>query len=349
MTDGYDRGNPVMMTASYLRGSVEAAATLGGDLEAALASSGFSRDQLSHGEELVPLHSVVAFLNQAADELSCDTFGLAIAEHQSDPSLSTIGRLVRFAATLGDAIESALRFNVLNSEYSDWRLTRSDGFAALERYTHVRYNQPLVQMQLLSVGVVHRTLQAVLQRRVDVHQVCFAHAAPRHPEQVEAFFGAPVLFDATFSGLVFAESELERPIPTADDAVHTLLCEHLQTLAESRSQDLDTVDRLRHALRREIGSRHCTLDSVSRRWGIHPRRLQRSLEAKGTTFRAVLGAVRQDLAQDYLRDSSIAVVELADLLGYRNASAFSRAFKKQVGLSPEHWRRAVGSGASVTK
>ena len=36
--------------------------------------------------------------------------------------------------------------------------------------------------------------------------------------------------------------------------------------------------------------------------------------------------------------SDISVVELAGLLGYQNASAFSRAFKQKTGLSPDHWR-----------
>lgn len=339
MSGSYDRSNPVLMTAGYLSGSLQAADALGGSLDDALSMSGLSRQQLLEGNDLIPLHSVVTFLNQAAADLRCDTFGLAVADHQAGESLSHIGKLVRFAPTLGRAIKDALRFNVLNSEYSDWRLTSAGGLAALERYTRVRYDGRLVQMQLLSVAVVHRALQALMQRDVELRQVCFSHARPARPARVEQFFGAPVVFAAPFDGLVFAERELDQPVPTADPDVHRLLCEQLQAMTAAHPLELDTITRLRHALRQEVGSKRCTLESVSRSWGIHPRRLQRRLKAQGSSFRTVLSGVRLELAQGYLLDSSISVVELADILGYRNASAFSRAFKANTGLAPEHWRR----------
>ncbi|MCR9276859.1 MAG: AraC family transcriptional regulator [Pseudomonadaceae bacterium] len=349
MSNRYDKSSPVMMTASYLRGSMDAADQLGGNIGAALTMSGLTRQQLTDGEGLLPLHAVVTFLNQAANDLQCDTFALELVEQQSAESLSHIGKLVRFAPSFGQAITDALRFNILNSEYSDWQLTDDAGVATLERHTRVRYDAPLAQMQMLSVAVVHRALRALMQRDIDLKQVCFTHSCPRRADRVEQFFNAPVLHNATFNGLVFADSELTEPVPSADPAIHRLLCEHLGALASSRTPELDTLARLRHTLRREIGSEHCTLESVSQRWGIHPRRLQRKLQESGTSFRKVLRDVRLELAQNYLRDSSITVVELADILGYRNASAFSRAFKHNTGLAPELWRRAESQSERVAK
>lgn len=349
MSNLYDKSNPVMMTASYLRGSIDAADKLGGSIDAALSTSGLTRQQLIDGEDLLPLHAVVTFLNQAADDLQCDTFGLELVEQQSTDSLSHIGKLVRFASTFGQAIKDALRFNILSSEYSDWRLVDAEGIATLERHTRVHYDAPLAQMQMLSVAIVHRALRALMQRNIDLKQVCFTHTCPSRADHVEQFFNAPVLHNATFNGLVFADSELSEPVPTADPAIHRLLCEHLGALASSRSPELNTLTRLRDTLRREIGSEHCSLQSVSQSWGIHPRRLQRKLQESGTNFREVLRDVRLELAQNYLRDSSIAVVELADILGYRNASAFSRAFKHNTGLAPEPWRRAESQPNRVAK
>jgi AraC-like DNA-binding protein len=120
--------------------------------------------------------------------------------------------------------------------------------------------------------------------------------------------------------------------------VHRLLKAHLESLARGSAASEDLVTRVRHHIKETVGSRHCNLDGICRRSGIHPRALQRALREHRLTFRQLLLDVRQELAEDYFRNSSLSVVELSELLGYRNASAFSRAFKQRTGLSPQHWK-----------
>jgi AraC-like DNA-binding protein len=45
-----------------------------------------------------------------------------------------------------------------------------------------------------------------------------------------------------------------------------------------------------------------------------------------------------EVAEQYLQSSAIPLAELAEILGYRNRSAFSRAFKNSRGESPERWK-----------
>jgi AraC-like DNA-binding protein len=47
------------------------------------------------------------------------------------------------------------------------------------------------------------------------------------------------------------------------------------------------------------------------------------------------------LAQQALRDDDIRVGALATQLGYTSESAFSTAFKRQVGLSPLRYRQSL--------
>ncbi len=48
---------------------------------------------------------------------------------------------------------------------------------------------------------------------------------------------------------------------------------------------------------------------------------------------------RMNLAVTWLRDEAVRVGELADRLGYQSAAAFSRAFKRFIGVSPGAARR----------
>jgi AraC-like DNA-binding protein len=58
----------------------------------------------------------------------------------------------------------------------------------------------------------------------------------------------------------------------------------------------------------------------------------------GTTPLAYLSQWRMLLAQRALRDPSVRIGALAADLGYSSDSAFSTAFKREVGASPRHYR-----------
>jgi AraC-like DNA-binding protein len=58
------------------------------------------------------------------------------------------------------------------------------------------------------------------------------------------------------------------------------------------------------------------------------------LRAEGTSFEAVLDALRHRMALDYLSARRASVNQTAYLLGFSDPAAFSRAFKRWEGKSP---------------
>ena len=69
--------------------------------------------------------------------------------------------------------------------------------------------------------------------------------------------------------------------------------------------------------------------------------LQRKLREHGLSFSQLVEQTRQQLALRYLRQGSLSISELAPLLGYSETSAFSRAFKRWLGVSPRQWRSSA--------
>jgi AraC-like DNA-binding protein len=48
---------------------------------------------------------------------------------------------------------------------------------------------------------------------------------------------------------------------------------------------------------------------------------------------------RMQLAANYLLSGNDSVAAIAERVGYESEAAFSRAFKKMVGVSPSQWRK----------
>jgi AraC-like DNA-binding protein len=107
---------------------------------------------------------------------------------------------------------------------------------------------------------------------------------------------------------------------------------------------MDLSARVRQVLRRLVISGiepgDPQLEQVARLFAIHGRTLNRRLRAEGTTFKALVAETRYEIARQLLRDTPLPILEIAIALGYRDTTAFSRAFSGWCGTPPATWRLA---------
>ncbi|NKI18703.1 helix-turn-helix transcriptional regulator [Spongiibacter sp. KMU-166] len=80
-----------------------------------------------------------------------------------------------------------------------------------------------------------------------------------------------------------------------------------------------------------------SIEQVAKKLEMSTRSLRRKLQQEGTSYQDLLQEVRLGLAKQYLRDK-LSVEQIAELLGYSETSAFSRAFKGWTGKAPQEFR-----------
>ena len=85
-----------------------------------------------------------------------------------------------------------------------------------------------------------------------------------------------------------------------------------------------------------------SLATVARSLGLSTRTLQRSLAAQGLAFRQLVDDARWSLAGPLVATTDTPFEEIAERLGYADAKAFRRAFRRWSGLSPSEARRKSG-------
>jgi AraC-like DNA-binding protein len=111
-----------------------------------------------------------------------------------------------------------------------------------------------------------------------------------------------------------------------------------RTLSAETVRYGDLVEQVRVALRTMIPTGRATERSVAVLLGIPSRTLRRQLVAKGTNFRKLATQTRHEIARQLLIDTGMAIAEIAAVLEYADASAFTRAFRKWTNTSPAAWR-----------
>jgi AraC-like DNA-binding protein len=90
-------------------------------------------------------------------------------------------------------------------------------------------------------------------------------------------------------------------------------------------------------------ARAWTVDDLGREVGISRSALaDRFIRLIGVPPIHYIASRRMQVATQKLRNTGASLAQVADLVGYESEAAFSRAFKKAVGVAPGTWRRAHG-------
>lgn len=66
--------------------------------------------------------------------------------------------------------------------------------------------------------------------------------------------------------------------------------------------------------------------------------MRRKLISEGTSYQGIRDELRRDTAIHHLCNSALSIADIGGLLGFQEASAFHRAFKKWSGVQPGEYR-----------
>jgi AraC-like DNA-binding protein len=178
----------------------------------------------------------------------------------------------------------------------------------------------------------------------------WAHPRPESEVDHERVLGMAVRFDAGWNGLSFATEALRVRRGTAGADLDEWVRRADRRRRDQQSPGL--VVHVRELIAAELGAhRPVTEVAVAGQLGLHPKSLSRRLSARGTSFRQLVEEVRFDRSRRLL-ERGLPVDDVATRVGYSDASAFSRAFKRWTGSTPRAYaaeaRAGKPSGAAKT-
>jgi AraC-like DNA-binding protein len=168
-------------------------------------------------------------------------------------------------------------------------------------------------------------------------RVQFRHAAPADITEHRRIFRCPVEFGGQNNVLTLSRAQLEFPIATSDVGLRAILDRHADEIL-ARLPRLGLVPKTRAALADALAAGTPTLAAVAKRMRTSTRTLQRRLAEDGVRFDDLLDGLRRELAIQHLGDARLTVAEVGFLLGYNDATAFHRAFRRWMGCTPQTYR-----------
>nr|WP_277345690.1 AraC family transcriptional regulator [Pseudomaricurvus alkylphenolicus] len=171
-------------------------------------------------------------------------------------------------------------------------------------------------------------------------KVNFTCARPDDTNMLNDVFRAPLYFKQPVSAIYYHKSILELPQLHVSTSLYDNVKEELDEFLRHSTWEADAFTaNLYSVIRRQLPRGQCTVSSVAEKLNMSSRTLQVRLQERGAQFRFFLQQVKSTLAKKYLRDRSVSVIDIALMLGYRDPTSFSTAFKTWHGCTPSEYRR----------
>ena len=313
---------------------------LGVDSAAACAEAHFDCGVLGEKDARVPLVELYALWEAVLARLARPDAALLVAQRYAPSDYGLVGFVCMNCATLGEALHHVGRYLTLWASEPSVRL--SEG-AVLE----VTYRRPVPDRPGLRLATEAALAEILNGARLLIDgdlapvEVCCSHPGPASRVAHEAFFKAPVRFGQPATLMRFTPAQLASPLARADPQLAAFLASLAEQGLAKAEEAGSLIDQLRKLLAEVLPKGMPELGAVARRLAMSERTLRRRLDDEGTSFRELLDETRAELARGYLRNKDIALSEVAFLLGFSEASAFHRAFRRWCGQTPVQYRQSA--------
>lgn len=343
----FDYASAGRVAGAYLQPLLETAAARGVTARALEQAASLPPGSLEPLPEILPADTYVRLLDIGAALADDHHFGLHVGERVKLGTYSVYGLVLLSCRDFGHALEQTLRYEQLAHDLGRSAL-EVDG--AVARYTwHSRYPatvRHLADSVFAGIRVFGNWLAGAPLPPAELALMHDGGDPALHGEYVRVF-GALPRFGAPANVAAFDAQLLSWPVPNADPLLYPVLQQHAEQLLKQRAQqearqDAGIAAQVRAAIVRGLAQGQVRVGQVAEELGLSMRTLQRKLSDAGVNFQQVLDQTRYALAQDYLRQPGLSLVDIAFLLGYQEQSAFNHAFRDWAGINPGAWREAHG-------
>lgn len=312
----------------------------GADSERVLAAAGLKRGQLEDPDVRIDHERWVALLEIGARATGDPCFGLHAAEQLSQRSYALPALFIQAQPTLGEGLrrldryfhivhEGMLLALLLDGDTARVRLDFLPGLAQPRILAeHMMAFGSVLGVQLFGAGCPRP------------REARFAHAAPASTTEHERVIRGPVRFGTEHTEIVFAAATLNLPLDSANPHLGAILEDEARRVAQRLPATTTLAGRCVAWVRDEVyAGREPRISAMAHELCMGERTLRRRLEGEGTSVRALVDEVRGEMARAHVASGRLSLDEIALLLGFSEAAAFRRAFKRWTGISPSEYRR----------
>jgi AraC-like DNA-binding protein len=322
----------------------------GPPLETLLSQAGLpARRELDSNSDM-PLHSFAVLLDQASRSIDDECLALELAREYPVGSNGVLGYLLRNAPDFRTFAVTYCKYMPLHVDAVKVEFTETKKSAFMTWSLPDSYLGPRRPLLELAIGIFVARAKGTFVDDWRPIKCRFEFRSPTRIDRYREHFGPVLEFEAGVNRLCLRTDHLDLPNRMRPDG---RLFATLRSIAQTQLEAVKWARELKGAERRDLLTRlsqyfvdqldtgRVELENAARALEMSARELQGELRRRGTSFGTELNRVRRNLAERYLRETSLPMSEIAFLLGFSEQSAFTRAARGWFRKPPSAVRHGV--------
>jgi AraC-like DNA-binding protein len=312
---------------------------MGKDPIGILSKAGVTREEARNPAIRLEARTQIKLLELAAEEVQDEWLGFHLARSFDLRKIGLVYYVIASSDHLADALRNAERYSQINNEGIRLRFSMQDRTAAIALdYVNVDRDAERHHIEFWLVTLV-RICRQVTNGRLAPSRLKTKHFRNGTPAEIRAFFGVDIEFGASADEICFPRPVALLSVVGRDEHLNELLRRYAEeALARKPRERLSVRSKAEDILPKLLPHGKAMVPEVARQLGMSSRTLSRRLAEEGTSFAEILDQLRPALAKRYLHDETLPVSEIAWLLGYREVSSLTHAFKRWTGMTPRRFR-----------
>jgi len=312
---------------------------LGKDPTVILSKVGLTPEAARDPAIRLEVRTQIKILELAAEEVQDEWLGFHLARSFDLREIGLVYYVMASSDQLADALRNAERYSKINNEGVLLRFRMQGGAAVIALdYVNVDRHADRHQIEFWLVTLV-RICRQVTNGGLPPLRLKTRHFRNGTPAEFRTFFGGDIEFGANADEIWFPRPIALLSVVGRDEHLNELLRRYAEEALARKPRDRLTVrSKAEDTLSKLLPHGRATASEVARRLGMSLRTFSRKLGEEGTSFAEILDQLRAALAKRYLHDETLPVSEIAWLLGYREVSSLTHAFKRWTGMTPRRFR-----------
>ncbi len=248
-------------------------------------------------------------------------------------------RLLVQCQTLGEALRTGFQFYHLMLDDFVPRLSMDQGVVSVRLVSRGERDPKLAYAERSFCFFTYGLASWLVARRIPLLDVIYPEFDARYSSEAGRLFQAPVRYEPDRLGFRFEARWLDLPVVQNTQSLQEFLQQAPASLLVKYRDQTSLTERIRRLLRRHLTGELPSLEVVGQSLAMTPQTLRRRLRDEGQGYQAIKDDLRRDVAIEYLARPELTLPDIANRLGFSEASTFHRAFKGWTGLSPGAYRQ----------
>lgn len=303
-----------------------------------LEEAGLDKSVFTDSEAVCSAAAWVKLLELAGKHLD-DSIGLRLGNQLRTTDLGVLGQAVRSMDRLEDVLYGVSRYSITRSQVEKVEISVSGNWVTISYQITDPTILPRRQDAELTLALFLSCIRELSASTVSPVRVDFEHAPPKDLRLLRETFHAPLHFNQDCNRLHFDKSLLDLPVCTANRRLLQALQPFLEEQRKLRSQPVGLLSEVSQAIAGELRLGRVGVVQVAESLHMSVRTLQRRLGELDLEFGELVEDVRRALALEYVGNGDYRLTDVALMLGYTEASSFSRAFRRWTDLTPREYRK----------